>query len=114
MIRTKPTARVNTTALNIAHGNTKPKEHFMPTARKFLSTAQFSYSAERQEFSAEASELGFPPGYFPTCITLQSERTGVMMSFLQEPDQIEPFDGEQSLVRYKSKTCEMFIVIFND
>lgn len=113
MIRTKPTARVNTAALNVAHGHTKPKEHFMPTARKFLSTAEFSYSGERQEFSAEASRLGFPPGYFPTCITLQSERTGVMMSFLQESIRKDS-DGEFSLVRYKSKTCEMFIVIFND
>ena len=82
----------------------------MPIPHRFLMMSKLSYSADAQQFTGFASDLGWPPGYFPTSITIQSDKTGVMKTFLQLP--AEDYDGE--FVEYAGKDCQMSIRIYND
>jgi len=82
----------------------------MPIPHRFLMMSKLGYNADAQQFTGFASDLGWPPGYFPTSITIQSDKTGVMKTFLQLP--AEDYDGE--FIEYAGKDCQMSIRIYND
>lgn len=97
--------------LNRKYFSEKLVQPFMPTAHKFLLTSQFAYDAQASLFTAIASDLGWPPGYFPTSIILQSDKTGVMKTFLQ----VYREDSDGQHVDYVCKDCPaMKMRIFND
>ena len=82
----------------------------MPIPHRFLMMSKLGFNADSQQFTGFASDLGWPPGYFPTSITIQSDKTGVMKTFLQLP--AEDYDGE--FVEYAGKDCQMSIRIYTD
>lgn len=106
--RTKPD---QASRLNRKHFPEKLVQPFMFTAHKFLLTSQFAYTSRASQFTAIASDLGWPPGYFPTSIILQSDRTGVMKTFLQ----VHQENTDRQQVDYVCKDCPaMKMRIFND
>ena len=78
-----------------------------------LHTDNFDFNPATKTFSADASELGFKPGFIPTGIALTSGRTGDVASFTLE------FIEEDGSLKFEAwgptlKALGVKIHIFND
>ncbi len=76
-------------------------------------TSDFIWDNNSRVFTAEAAELGIPPGKFPVLVTLTSERTGnketFELSFIEEGGCFRYIPVSRNL---KGKVHG--IIIFND
>jgi len=78
-----------------------------------LHTDSFNFNTSTKTFSADASELGWKPGFIPTEISLTSGRTGKIASFVLE------FIEEDGSLKFEAfgptlKALGVNIFIFND
>ena len=79
---------------------------------KLLSSA-FSYHAERQWMIADASQIGWAPGFWPASVHVESEKTGNTIRFDRLRD-IKSGIGEFGGVIYTSPLLAIEVHVIND
>lgn len=78
-----------------------------------LAVEQFQRSRDQQTFTADASSLGFPPGFFPSELFIRGEGKAPVRTFYRDHADHTP-DGDVAGWWYISQVFPLRFLIVND